>query len=449
MSALDLANDGGFVIVGNSQSSVSGDKSENNIGIIDYWIVKTDSIGTMQWQNTIGGTKEDQSHKIVATKDGGYIIAGESDLFPISGDKTEANMDSANYFQGFVPWIVRLDSAGNIKWQNTLQNSYTGIYGWDMNVLDIVETRNHDFVTAEYSEFYAVWTTEYIEGLMRRITETLNTISGTIYVDANSNGVQNIGEKVLYNHKIIDNNTNRFAFSLIDGSYSFVVLDSGNFTVSTPIPNFYTSAPLTNTAYFNGFRQIDSLNNFAFQPLGVVNDLWVIENGTSRLRPGFNGMYTIQYGNSGTTTLSPSIVLYLDPLLTYSYSDSIPFLVTADSIVWNLAPLAPFESGTIKVVFGISFSSDWHLCSFQHLHIYPFINDTIPTSNSHTCHDPISSGSYDPNDILVNKEQLTTTEVSYPTLFRLPSVFKIPEMILLSTFGSAIPLIPTSYNFQQ
>jgi hypothetical protein len=38
---------------GYSGSNVSGDKTENGIGGDDYWIVKIDSIGNIQWQNTI------------------------------------------------------------------------------------------------------------------------------------------------------------------------------------------------------------------------------------------------------------------------------------------------------------------------------------------------------------------------------------------------------------
>ncbi|MBK7971097.1 MAG: hypothetical protein IPK08_20445 [Bacteroidetes bacterium] len=47
--------DGGYILGGYSASDISGDKNENNNGLIDYWIVKIDSVGNIQWQNTIGG----------------------------------------------------------------------------------------------------------------------------------------------------------------------------------------------------------------------------------------------------------------------------------------------------------------------------------------------------------------------------------------------------------
>ncbi|MBK9638386.1 MAG: hypothetical protein IPO63_11415 [Bacteroidetes bacterium] len=35
-------SDGGYILGGMSYSNISGDKTENSIGGIDYWIVKTD-----------------------------------------------------------------------------------------------------------------------------------------------------------------------------------------------------------------------------------------------------------------------------------------------------------------------------------------------------------------------------------------------------------------------
>lgn len=51
--SIQPTNDGGFIIGGYSYSGSSGDKTENNKGENDYWIVKTDASLNIQWQNTI------------------------------------------------------------------------------------------------------------------------------------------------------------------------------------------------------------------------------------------------------------------------------------------------------------------------------------------------------------------------------------------------------------
>ena len=111
--SIDQTSDGGYIIGGNSDSKISGDKTENSGDDFDYWVLKLDGVGNIQWQNTIGGAGLDNLLNVQQTADGGYILGGYSDS-NISGDKTEDNMGGYDY------WIVKLDSAGNIQWQNTI-----------------------------------------------------------------------------------------------------------------------------------------------------------------------------------------------------------------------------------------------------------------------------------------------------------------------------------------
>jgi hypothetical protein len=49
-------SDGGYLLGGRSDSPASGDKTENSLGGNDYWVVKLDASGAVQWDNTIGGS---------------------------------------------------------------------------------------------------------------------------------------------------------------------------------------------------------------------------------------------------------------------------------------------------------------------------------------------------------------------------------------------------------
>lgn len=80
--------DGGYILGGTSKSNISGDKTEDSNGGDDIWVVKTNETGAIQWQKTIGGSDFDSLKNIFQTQDGGYFIIAESDS-NISGDKTE------------------------------------------------------------------------------------------------------------------------------------------------------------------------------------------------------------------------------------------------------------------------------------------------------------------------------------------------------------------------
>jgi hypothetical protein len=110
LSEAKQTTDGGYILVGNSRSDISGDKTENSQGGQDYWIIKLDTVGNITWQNTIGGDDDDGAGNVELTDDGGYLIGGTSNS-SISGDRTLFNSDNSD------AWIVKLDESGNILWQ--------------------------------------------------------------------------------------------------------------------------------------------------------------------------------------------------------------------------------------------------------------------------------------------------------------------------------------------
>lgn len=111
---IQQTQDGGYIIAGYVLSS-DGEVTEHR-GSRDYWIVKVDPSGNLQWQKTLGGTNIDEAHSISQTPDGGYIVGGHSES--TDGDVT-ANHGIFDY------WIVKLGATGNIEWQKSLGGSNT------------------------------------------------------------------------------------------------------------------------------------------------------------------------------------------------------------------------------------------------------------------------------------------------------------------------------------
>ncbi|QMU29532.1 T9SS type A sorting domain-containing protein [Adhaeribacter radiodurans] len=101
LQASTRTNDGGYVLAGISSSDKGGDKTENGKGNRDYWVVKLDANGTIQWDKTIGGTERDDLRTVLQTNDEGLLLGGSSNS-PVSGDKTQPSQGFSDY------WLVKL-----------------------------------------------------------------------------------------------------------------------------------------------------------------------------------------------------------------------------------------------------------------------------------------------------------------------------------------------------
>ncbi len=130
--------DGGYIIGATSQSNISGDKTENSFGSQDYWIIKLDGTGAIQWQKTIGGDKLEKAKDIQVTNDGGYIVGGYSNS-SISGNKT----DNTNGLDDY--WVVKLDDLGTIQWQKSI-----GSDGYD-NLNELKQTADGGYILGGFT----------------------------------------------------------------------------------------------------------------------------------------------------------------------------------------------------------------------------------------------------------------------------------------------------------
>jgi len=109
--AVVQTSDGGYALAGGQLSFGAGNH--------DYWLVKTDSTGNMQWNKTYGGPDTDICRSLIKASDGGYALAGFTNS---SGNG------------GFDVWLVKTDVNGNMQWNKTFGGTnddylyaYTGL----------------------------------------------------------------------------------------------------------------------------------------------------------------------------------------------------------------------------------------------------------------------------------------------------------------------------------
>jgi hypothetical protein len=164
-SSMIQTSDGGFALAGYTESFGAGSQ--------DYWLVKTDSDGNEEWNQTYGGSGYDEATSLVQTSDGGYVLAGSSTSVENGAVwlvKTDANgnmlwnkQPSPAYVQLSDPssvivtsdggyalsgdfWVIKTDVNGDILFYE----SYEAEIGWYSASYCLVQASNGDYVLAGY-----------------------------------------------------------------------------------------------------------------------------------------------------------------------------------------------------------------------------------------------------------------------------------------------------------
>jgi hypothetical protein len=115
LSTIALCTDGGFIVGGISDSPPSGNKTSPNYGSFDYWMLRLDASGNRLWERTFGGSERDFLGGMAQTTDGGFTVVGDS-RSGISGNKASPNL---GYAGSSDLWVLRLDANGQTLWERT------------------------------------------------------------------------------------------------------------------------------------------------------------------------------------------------------------------------------------------------------------------------------------------------------------------------------------------
>ncbi len=128
--SIKQTSDGGYIIVGFTSVTSTN---------LDVWVVKTDSIGNIEWENEYGGSNEDRAYSVLQTNDNGYILVGDS-----HSDDGDVNVHYGNTVYPDI-WIIKTDSIGNIMWEK----SYGGTN--EEEAYCIINSSTNSFVVCGYT----------------------------------------------------------------------------------------------------------------------------------------------------------------------------------------------------------------------------------------------------------------------------------------------------------
>lgn len=99
-SCVRQTKDGGFIIAGQTTSLGAGER--------DLYLIKTDSLGKAEWEKTFGGKQTEISTSVIQTPDGGYVVVGCTNSY-----------GSGNY----DIYMVKTDTKGKKEWEKTFGGS--------------------------------------------------------------------------------------------------------------------------------------------------------------------------------------------------------------------------------------------------------------------------------------------------------------------------------------
>ena len=106
--------DGGYIVVGRSMSNNLD--MPGNQGASDIRLVKLDSTGEMVWQRNYGSTGFDEVHALLVTSDSGYVIMGGANA---------GNGDVTGHHGNLDAWVLKLDADGDVEWDRAYGGSAT------------------------------------------------------------------------------------------------------------------------------------------------------------------------------------------------------------------------------------------------------------------------------------------------------------------------------------
>ncbi len=130
-------SDGGYAIAGTTGSFGAGG--------YDFWLVKTDANGVMEWNRTYGGTGNDAVSSLIATSDGGYALTGTWNSSLACGGIRYGMA----YYGDF--WLVKTDASGNMQWNKTY-----GGPGLDI-ACSLIVTSDGGFALAGTWNYLSTW----------------------------------------------------------------------------------------------------------------------------------------------------------------------------------------------------------------------------------------------------------------------------------------------------
>ena len=131
-TSVERTSDGGYIVAGGTVSrdgDVTGVHTDKyGFTQDDFWVVKIDDTGAINWAKCYGGTGEEIAKSVLQTSDGGYMVAGYS-------NSNDSEVSGNHGLLDF--WVIKLNASTGIPASN--QNMELRVYPNPINTELIID----------------------------------------------------------------------------------------------------------------------------------------------------------------------------------------------------------------------------------------------------------------------------------------------------------------------
>ena len=190
--------DKGYLIAANSNSTLSPYKKSDNFGGNDYYIIKLNEKGEILWEKTFGGSFDDQIKSVIETKDG-FVLVGNSNSLA-SGNKTIDQTSNGTWIvQITQKGEIISEQNLNLNLENQLISFQEHENGYLFSILEKAENKLNPKVIQTDFTFQTQKTTELEIDNDLTITE-IKLIDNKFLLTANK--ISTLGQLKSNNHSI-------------------------------------------------------------------------------------------------------------------------------------------------------------------------------------------------------------------------------------------------------
>ncbi|MBK7270720.1 MAG: DUF11 domain-containing protein [Flavobacteriales bacterium] len=262
-------------------------------------------------------------------------------------------------------------------------------------------------------------------------------ITGSVFTDANGNGVKEVGEAAFTN-AIVEAQPGSY-LTAPDAAGNYVLpIDTGSFVLDGQDVLYHTrtTAPenITLTAL-----QVDPLNDIGYQAVPGIFDL-VVHLTTMPARPGFDNNIYITVENIGTESTVASLDLTFDNAQTWVGSGIVPDTQVGNNATWS-PTITPGSAWGIAVALNTDAGVVIGTPLAHTFLATPSVQDTTPLDNS-IAWSGFVVGAVDPNDKLVVPQVMTPAQVQagepleYTIRFQNTGTFPATRVIIIDTLST-------------